>query len=242
MSGRQPSALDSLRRGWPGLELDQRMPGGTRTEVWIGNLDGGTRQVVARRSLRSTRSRRWEWDLLQHLSSAGIGVPALTAASGGEFDVDGWHVYPYVDGHPPQPGDPRLVETIARVHAVTTGWPQRPGSASAADLLTDTVGGDVDLAVMPADLVDEIRRAWRMTLDPAANAAVVHGDIGPHNAVIDNRGRCVLLDWDEARVDAPWFDRADTEAQRRAALAWEIATCWTIEPDYARGRASELTC
>jgi aminoglycoside phosphotransferase (APT) family kinase protein len=84
------------------------------------------------------------------------------------------------------------------------------------------------------------RGAWRAALVPARDVAVVHGDVGPHNALIDGQGQCVVLDWDEARVDAPWFDRADTETRRGAALAWEIATCWTVEPDYARARASEL--
>ncbi len=56
------------------------------------------------------------------------------------------------------------------------------------------------------------------------------------------------MDWDEARVDVPAFDLAalpddaladpstsgDRQLLRRAALAWEVATCWTVEPDYAR--------
>jgi Ser/Thr protein kinase RdoA (MazF antagonist) len=240
MSLRLSGGLDSLRQGWPSLELAHPLPGVMRAEVWVGYLDGGERRVVARRSLRSELSRIWEWTLLGHLATHGIGVPALVAATGGGFDVDGWHVYPYIDGHPPQEDDHRLQETIARVHAVTTGWPQRPGSASAWELLTETVGGDVDLAVMPTPLMEAIRGAWRAALVPARDAAVVHGDVGPHNALIDGRGQCVVLDWDQARVDAPWFDRADTETRRRAALAWEIATCWTVEPDYARARASEL--
>lgn len=241
MSSRQPPVPESLLKGWPDLELERPLVGGSRSEVWSGHFRGSTRRMVVRRSVRSERSRLWEWTLLQHLAAHGIGVPSLVAAADGGFDVDGWHLYPFIGGDPPEAEDPRLSETVARVHAVTTGWPQRPGSASAADLLTATAGGDVDLAVMPADLVDAIRRAWRAALDLAADTAVVHGDIGPHNAVIDNRGRCVLLDWDEARVDAAWFDHGGTETQRRAALAWEIATCWTVEPHYARVRAGELT-
>lgn len=46
------------------LELAHPLPIGRRTEVWIGYLEGGERRVVARRSVRSERSRVWEWTLL----------------------------------------------------------------------------------------------------------------------------------------------------------------------------------
>jgi aminoglycoside phosphotransferase (APT) family kinase protein len=61
-----------------------------------------------------------------------------------------------------------------------------------------------------------------------------------------------LLDWDEARVDVPWFDFAfvptaattpvpvPIDAVITAGLAWETATCWLLEPDYARRRLAEL--
>jgi hypothetical protein len=61
-----------------------------------------------------------------------------------------------------------------------------------------------------------------------------------------------LLDWDESRVDVPWFDFAflpsdievdvpvDAEALSTAGVAWEAATCWMVEPDYAAKRLAEL--
>ena len=61
-----------------------------------------------------------------------------------------------------------------------------------------------------------------------------------------------LLDWDEARVDVPWFDFAhipddiavptpvDRDVLITAGVAWEAATCWVPEPDYSRRRMAEL--
>ena len=60
-----------------------------------------------------------------------------------------------------------------------------------------------------------------------------------------------LLDWDEARVDVPWFDFAflpaatvpvdvPIDAVAIAGLAWETATCWLPEPECARRRLAEL--
>lgn len=53
----------------------------------------------------------------------------------------------------------------------------------------------------------------------------------------------VLLDWDEARLDHPAFDLplANPPAiLRRARLAHEILSAWTIEPYYARRLVSLL--
>jgi hypothetical protein len=61
-----------------------------------------------------------------------------------------------------------------------------------------------------------------------------------------------LLDWDEARVDVPWFDLAFVppavvtdipvpfDVLAVAGLAWETATCWLPEPEYARRRLTQL--
>lgn len=129
--------------------------------------------------------------------------------------------------------DPRLLKALEALHIATTGWPQRPGSRGAHDLLTCDRGGDIDLSSMPMQLVDRIRAAWS-GLQMGSNHCVVHGDAGPGNAVLTRDGRCVLIDFDEARVDHPIFDTGATPAARRAQLAWEIATCWHAEPHYAQ--------
>lgn len=68
----------------------------------------------------------------------------------------------------------------------------------------------------------------------------MHRDLNPSNVVIGRNGRPVLLDWDEARRDSPLFDRAALMCDAapaplaRAPLAWEVASGWHTEPDYAR--------
>ena len=91
---------------------------------------------------------------------------------------------------------------------------------------------------MPPELVAVVRAAWSAL--PAAEHCVVHGDAGPGNAIITQDGGCVLIDWDEARVDNPAFDTGYDPAARRAQLAWEIATCWVAEPRYAKSLVPEF--
>lgn len=133
---------------------------------------------------------------------------------------------------------------------MTRGWPQRPGFASAQTLLSSPYGGDVDFSTMPTSAANLVREAWRPVLGSAE--CVVHGDLGPGNVLVtdDHVG---LIDWDEARVDVPAFDftsfPADvgisaTSCRRdqllKAGLAWETATCWNVEPDYARRCLAKL--
>ncbi len=79
----------------------------------------------------------------------------------------------------------------------------------------------------------------------------VHGDPGDKNIFV-NEGQIALIDWDEARVDTPWFDLAalpddacpltgrDRWIARQAASAWEAALAWSSERDYADWRLSQV--
>lgn len=143
----------------------------------------------------------------------------------------------------------RVVATVAAVHRLTVGWPQRPGFATATDLLHRDRAGDVRLDLMPADAAAVVRAAWRPVL--TGPTGVVHGDVGGGNILVDD-DRVTLLDWDESRVDVPWFDYAflpdEVEVPSpvarcdlvTAGLAWETATCWASEPQYAARRLAEL--
>jgi Ser/Thr protein kinase RdoA (MazF antagonist) len=245
---------------WSGLELVSPLAGGARNPVHLARR-GGERLVV-RRSGRPEASLAWELDLLAHLARHGVGVPAVVPADDGRRHVDGVVVHAYVTGgRPDRAADwRRVVATLTRVHELTTGWPQRPGFASAADLLAAERGGDVRLDLMPEEAVAVVRDAWRPVL--VGPPCVVHADVGPGNIAVDG-DRVTLLDWDEARVDVPWFDFAllpevlpeavalppeavalpvpvDRGTLVTAGAAWEAATCWAQEPEYASRRLEEL--
>jgi hypothetical protein len=181
-------------RPWPGLTVVGPLAGGHRSEVVEVRGDG---RVVARRGRRSPEALAWELDLLDLLADAGFTVPLTVPAADGRRTVDGVGVQTWLPGRPPVEDDWRLVEReLRRLHEITR--PQRPGSASARDLLRAERGGDVDLTAMPPDDVARCRAAWRAL--PEAPLGLVHGDPCAANIRIDD-GRVGLIDWDEARVD-----------------------------------------
>ena len=204
-----------------------------------------------RRSSRAPASLDWELDLLDHLAAHGIVVPRTLPADEGRRHVDGLLVQEFLPGRPPRDVDDwtQVVRTLDAVHALTVGWPQRPGFASSRALLSSARGGDVDLDAMPADAAELVRTSW-MPLQ-GTEESVVHGDVGAGNVLIGPE-TVALLDWDESRVDSPWFDLAplpadvpvgwpgDREVLVTAGLAWEAATCWVVEPDYAATVLSRL--
>ena len=215
----------------------QELPGGNRNEVWLIEVDGT--QAVLRHSSRPSPQLDWEHELLAHLRRRGLPVPAVIPATRGHRSVQGWHVLSHIDGEVlADASDPRLDQALSDVHEATKGWLQRPGWRTARELLAEERGGDVDLAVMPPELVAEVREAWAAL--PPARFCVVHGDAGPGNAIISRDGYCVLIDWDESRVDNPAFDTGRDLAAQRAQLAWEIATCWIPEPRYAKSLVPKL--
>lgn len=234
---------------WSGLELVEPFPGGARNQVWLARR--GTQRLVVRRSGRPAASLDWELDLLAYLDGHGISVPRLVPADDGRRHVDGVLVQRFICGHPPRDTRDwqRVVAVLAAAHELTAGWHQRPGFAASTDLLTAERGGDVRLDRMPADAVAIVRSAWRPIL--IGDACAIHADVGVGNLLVDG-DRVSLLDWDEARVDVPWFDFAfvpdgvdvpspvDRQTLATAGLAWETATCWVPEPAYARRCLAEL--
>ncbi|HEY8474914.1 MAG TPA: phosphotransferase [Natronosporangium sp.] len=228
--------------GWSGLELVEPLTGGARNPVWLARR--GNDRLVVRRSGRSVASLDWELDLLAHLEGNGISVPRLVPTDDGRRYVDGVLVQRFIPGTQPRDSQDwrRVVTVLTAVHELTVGWPQRPGFTASADLLTAERGGDVRLDLMPADAVALVRSAWRPIL--TGDRCAIHADVGAGNVLIDE-GTVSLLDWDEARVDVPWFDFAwlpvevpvpspvDRVTLTTAGLAWETATCWAPEPEYA---------
>ena len=225
------------------------MPGGARNPVYRARRGG--EELVVRISGRSVESLTWELDLLQALSDAGVVVPIPVPTDDGRSHADRVVVQRFIPGGPPRDGHDwrRVVGVLQLVHATTIGWPQRPGFASARQLLTQVRGGDVDLSAMPEPIAELVRRAWLPVLGGTESA--VHGDLGAGNVLITD-DQVALIDWDESRVDVPAFDYAhlprsvllpiagDRSAIVAAGVAWETATCWTTEPDYGRRRLAEL--
>jgi Ser/Thr protein kinase RdoA (MazF antagonist) len=238
--------VELVLEAWGPVRRVRSLGGGNRNEVVEVELAG--RRLVARRSRRPVASLSWEIRLLERLGRSGVRVPTVVPTPDGRRHVAGVVLMTWLDGEPPAPGDwPAVAATLRRVHELTRGWPQRPGSASTRQLLTADRGGDVDLTLMPADAVAACRRAWA----PLAGTpqAVVHGDPGPANIRVTDAG-IGLLDWDEARVDATDLDLAELPGAdlpadrlavaRAAATAWEAANGWTVEPSYARRQLAML--
>jgi aminoglycoside phosphotransferase (APT) family kinase protein len=234
---------------WAAVELRGPLTGGARNQVlWA---ERGSERLAVRHSGRSVPALDWELDLLEFLNGHGIEVPRTVSSDDGRRHVDGVLIYRFIDGRPPRDREDwqRAVAVLTAVHEMTTGWPQRPGFVSSRQLLTADRGGDVRLDAMPRKAVQAVRAAWRPVVMGAE--CVNHGDVGGGNILVTETG-IALLDWDESRVDIPWFDFAflppdvaadvpvEAEALSIAGVAWEAATCWTAEPDYAARRLAEL--
>jgi Ser/Thr protein kinase RdoA (MazF antagonist) len=210
----------------------------------------GDEAVVVRRTACPADALDWELDLLEHLDGEGFLVPTVLPTVDGRRHVHGTVVTRWIDGRLPSREDDwhAVGGELDRLHAATTGWPQRPGCCRARDLVTRTRGGDVDLVEMPPGAVGLVRAAWAEL--PDGPDAVVHGDPGPRHVRVRGDGQVALLGWDRARVDCPWFDLADLPVRRlrsadaanagAAAHAWEAASAWTSEPNYARWRLDLL--
>lgn len=210
-------------------------------------LPGGHRNLVLRvgdRVLKSTRRSEaalaWLLPVFDLLAKCGPMAPVPLRSVFGTFVVDGWTCEPWHDG---QQGKAQDVAAIWPAFAAAAkGLPQRPGFCASVDLQTVTQGGDIDLGDMPGTLTHAIRAAWA-ALD-ATPQTVVHADLSPSNILRATDGQLIVLDWDEARIDHPGFDRAalgqGNDIEHRAAVAWEIACCWYLEPARARALAARF--
>ncbi len=237
---------------WSGLDPRERLRGGARSEVILASRNG--KLFVVRRSQREPAALAWELDLLVGLADTGFVVPRPVPATDGRLSVEGTWVAAFRPGrHPTAPDEwARVVRLLTELHHFSVGYPQRPWFASSADLLERSAGGDVDLDTMPPAAVAAVRCAWAAV--QTGPLSVVHGDPGPSNILVGEDGSVALIDWDESRVDVGWFDLAavprnvplppDTPLRRdtivTAGVAWEAATSWGAEPDYARRRLSQL--
>lgn len=199
---------------------------------------GSDPDKVFKRTRRSEAALGWLLPVFAAAAASGLHVPSHLPSSVGALSEDGWICEPFLAGRPAtETGRSGLVDVLAATRARTCSLPQRPGFLGARDLLTADAGGDVDIRALPPDLVRQIRSAWAAVA--GETSALVHGDLSLANIRVAADGAPILLDWDEARRDAPSFDLAAlapdaTPAATRALPAWGIAVSWHAEPRYAR--------
>ena len=233
---------------WDGLVLIEQITSGNRNQVWRASI--GESAVAVRRSRRSTASLQWELDLLDYLGARGFLVPAAILANDGRRHVDDVVVQQWLHGNEPASTNDwaKIATEIQRLHAVTAGYPQRPGCCTVGELAVARQSGDADLDHMDADAESLVLSVFAEFA--RSQTAVVHGDVGASNLRIAADGQVGLLDWDESRVDVTAHDLsplgvqvlsdADHAAAQRLSHAWEAANGWVIEPDYARRRLAAL--
>ncbi|HGG04742.1 MAG TPA: aminoglycoside phosphotransferase family protein [Aliiroseovarius sp.] len=216
------------------------MAGGARNEVWL--VRGATGLFVAKSTRRCEEAVAWVAEIQALLRGAGHVVPRYVQTQDKTFTSSGLTLEPYVDGRGGNDADKAgLTALLSDLHRLTRGFRQRPGFASAQDLRSHPIGGDIDLTAMPGDLVAMCRSHWAKI--PEIPPCAIHGDPGLGNVLVTPRGQVVLIDWDEARLDWPGFDLAALNPAapgQTALLAWEVACCWQAEPDYAHALARKL--
>ncbi|MFL4470719.1 phosphotransferase enzyme family protein [Tateyamaria armeniaca] len=197
-------------------------------------LTGGHRNTalrvgthVLKTTRRSEAALHWLGPVQDVAARCGLFAPRLIPSLSGTLCVEGWTCEPFCEGTETPPDD--IAGQVAALHKRGHDLPQRPGFASARDLVSADRGGDIDLAEMPRDLVKALRAQWAQLERPET---AIHADLNPTNILRDADGRVTLVDWDEARRDVALFDLADPSHPARRA--WEIACCWQIEPERAR--------
>lgn len=245
-----------LGQNWPGLPEGKVMPPIERWNISapLRPLAGGFRNVVLRTvglnrelvfktTLRSEDAMVWVSEVQDVARGCGLVVPQMVQSTSGQFVEEGWVCEAFSDGASAKAEDmTTMTPMMSAFHARTSAVFQRPGFLSSTELLDSERGGDVDLSGMPQQLVEICRAAWEAVVQ--TQEAVVHGDINVNNLLRCPDGRLVLLDWDECRFDKVLFDLAAlgevSPAERRAALAWEVACSWQIEPEHAQALAARL--
>lgn len=232
---------------WPGLALVEQIDEGNRNTVWKGDLAG--QAVSVRQSRRSPESLQWEVELLRYLLSQHFRVPVPLPTARGEMHRNGIVVQQWLPGVAPEsPTDWALVaQELARLHAATHDYPQRPGCCAVTELETHRRSVDADLDAMPESDQQRLIDVFATVTD--VPQAVVHGDVHSSNIRIDD-GIVGLLDWDETRVDVIWHDLSNLgttvlapdqdRTAKRVSNAWEAVNGWICEPAYARRRLAAL--
>ena len=200
---------------WGGLSLLGPLGGGARSALW---------RTACGRVLRHTGASepavRWLLPVLALARRAGIEAPRPIPRPSGALACAGWTLEPFAPGRHPASAA-LLAPRVAAMHRVTRSIPVRPGHPAVGD------------APLPPPL-----RGLRGLL-PRGPRCAVHGDLHPGNILV-GEGAVTLLDWEEARRDAPAFDRAGLGGDPVLRSLNEAAAGWRREPAHARRHARAL--
>lgn len=220
------------------VRLIAPLAGGHRNQVWLAERAGA--QLVAKSTRRDAAQLAWLAAPQAAARAAGFVVPGLIGAANGALVSQGWTLEPFLPGATFSDADLRAIAArIGQFHRLAAPIGQRPGFVTLPELADCDRGGDIDLHLLPADLAARLRAAWRAVA--GARCQCLHGDLGPQNLIHTAQGPA-LIDWDEARVDCLFLESGDpSPAEQAAHLAYEIASGWTSEPDYARRLAARLS-
>ncbi|MGL4280506.1 MAG: phosphotransferase [Albidovulum sp.] len=217
------------------------LPGGHRNAAF--RTVGLSQELVFKSTRRAPAAVHWLLQVQDLARRSGFVVPRFIMSRRNRIVENGWTCETFIEGTALMPGEmPTILPQIEAFHDSAASLVQRPGFLSSKTFLDQAAGGDVDLNVMPPDLVFLCRNAWRAVSD--RGETVIHGDLNAGNLLICPDGNVALLDWDECRRDLALFDlgqvRVGDDEERRASLAWEAACSWRTEPEYARAVASRL--
>ena len=234
---------------WGELRAVRELPGGNRNPVLLVERAG--EPFVAKRTRRAAEALSWLEQVHAQARSVGLVVPEVVRSRAGNLVEDGVTLERFIEGRPADARSlARLRSLLRNFQDATRGTSQRPGFASSVAMVERRSAGAIALDGMPAELVEVCRAAWARLA--GALHSVVHGDLQHGNILLTPEGTVALVDWDEARVDASVLDevalsvalggrpRPGWEAAEAARRAWEVASCWDLEPTYARRLAADL--
>ena len=201
------------------------------------------RDLVFKSTTRQPEAMEWLLPVQNLARKSGLIVPHIVRSCRSNLVESGWTCEEFVEGRPFTTNEVPCIRTkIERFHYLAARILQRPGQASAQDLLEFGQGGDIDLDAMPRHLVDTCRASWRGLTGHLRT--IVHGDLNLDNMLRCPNGEIALIDWDECRRDFSLFDTGQLDSPgptvQKALLAWEVACSWKSEPDHARKLANML--
>jgi len=207
-------------------QLEECLPAGLRgTATTITTLAGGLsgagvhrvdasgRSFVLKISRHDESMDAWRrrLEILRLAAAAGVAPPVLHADEARRAVLSAFvtgkpFVAAYFDQRTRDVAVDDLARTLRRVHDLPV--PAGADSRAPRDVLATTWSGLSASAGIPAFVGDAVRRVLDETPPHSGRSAVLsHNDVNPGNLLYDQE-RLLLVDWDVAGLDDPYFDLA----------------------------------